>query len=166
MGILKIGDSARETILSAIYTLSEAMKCFDFVVVDKGAKVSRKKDHLFISKADAGCYSTLGRKGGMQITGMAEGCNLYGTTIHEIMHVLGFYHEHVRQDRDQFVEVDWSKLTTETRRHQFKIREDQIMLADTYDFDSLMHYPIQPALKPRPVFFILFLADSILEGIS
>lgn len=36
---------------------------------------------------------------------LGNGCQYRGTIAHEIMHLLGFYHEHTRQDRDQYITV-------------------------------------------------------------
>ena len=36
-----------------------------------------------------------------------NGCMEYSTIIHEIMHVVGFYHEHERWDRDQYIDIIW-----------------------------------------------------------
>jgi hypothetical protein len=125
------------------------MQCFEFKVLMNGEKISRKKDHLVLTNGGKGCYSVLGKSGGRQETVISPSCNLFGTTIHEVMHVLGFFHEHVRPDRDKFVDVDWNVLKTETKKHQYKIRENQILYNDKYDFDSLMHYPLGPALQPK-----------------
>ena len=33
-----------------------------------------------------------------------------GIVMHEIMHALGFYHEHNRPDRNAFVTVQWQNI--------------------------------------------------------
>jgi len=45
------------------------------------------------------------------VTVLGDACtNYYGVAIHEIMHVLGFFHEHVRKDRDKYVSIDWNSI--------------------------------------------------------
>ena len=62
------------------------------------------------------------------------------------MHALGFYHEHQRPDRDNFLKVDWSSVKSGTRKsveRQIKIIPDRfwkIKSSDDYDFKSIMHY--------------------------
>ncbi|VDM55566.1 unnamed protein product [Angiostrongylus costaricensis] len=50
-------------------------------------------DYLFIGKVD-GCFSEVGRTSGVQVLSLDNGCMEYATIIHEMMHVIGFYHEH------------------------------------------------------------------------
>lgn len=37
-------------------------------------------------------------------------CMSLGDISHEIMHVLGFAHEHVRPDRDQHITILWENI--------------------------------------------------------
>lgn len=44
-----------------------------------------------------------------QSVNLVEKCilsGLPGIVMHELLHVLGFYHEHQRPDRDEYVSVD------------------------------------------------------------
>ncbi len=48
---------------------------------------------------------------GKQFIQLDNGCAMdQGTTCHEIMHALGFYHEFARSDRDNFVTIDWNTV--------------------------------------------------------
>lgn len=40
------------------------------------------------------CFSEVGRTSGVQVLSLDNGCLEYTTIIHEMMHVVGFYHEH------------------------------------------------------------------------
>ena len=56
------------------------------------------------------CYSHIGRQGGRQEVSIGRGCESKATTIHEIMHAIGFYHEQSRRDRDQYVTVNYHNI--------------------------------------------------------
>lgn len=53
------------------------------------------------------CSSLIGyRSGQSQTVTLGSGCEYRGTIAHEIMHLLGFYHEQTRTDRDQYIDVN------------------------------------------------------------
>lgn len=57
------------------------------------------------------CWSTVGRKGGEQVLSLsAFGCLDRGIIQHELLHALGFYHEHTRSDRDHYVRINWANV--------------------------------------------------------
>lgn len=37
-------------------------------------------------------------------------CMSVGEIVHEVMHQLGFSHEHTRPDRDQYITVLWNNI--------------------------------------------------------
>lgn len=37
-------------------------------------------------------------------------CMSLGDLAHEIMHILGFSHEHARTDRDQYISIMWDNI--------------------------------------------------------
>ncbi|KAI1714513.1 astacin (Peptidase family m12A) domain-containing protein [Ditylenchus destructor] len=70
------------------------------------------RDFLYIGKID-GCYSDVGRAGGKQELSLDDGCLHLDTIIHELMHSVGFYHEHERWDRDNFISILWPNIDRE-----------------------------------------------------
>ena len=50
------------------------------------------------------CASYVGYIGGQQEVFVGPGCIL-GNIVHEILHALGFHHEHTRTDRGQYITV-------------------------------------------------------------
>lgn len=110
-------------------------------------------DPLFVSivNNNTGCYSYIGR----QQNNMYNLINLQtpqclmavGTPVHEMMHALGFYHEFVRPDRDDWITINRSALLPELQTDEIydnnfgKLRpEDGQTYNITYNYGSVMHY--------------------------
>ena len=52
------------------------------------------------------CCSYVGRKGnGRQGISIGKNCDKFGIVVHEIGHTVGFWHEHTRPDRADFVNI-------------------------------------------------------------
>lgn len=90
------------------------------------------------------CASHLGRTGGPQPILISPKC---GKTevMHELMHALGFVHEHSRQDRDRYVDILWDNIQ-EPFLFQFNKMPDQMVhtySGAVFEFDpeSIMLYP-------------------------
>ena len=60
------------------------------------------------------CFSYLGKtideKKNFQVVSIGEGCERIGIVLHELMHAIGFSHEHNRYDRDEYIEVKSSNV--------------------------------------------------------
>lgn len=60
------------------------------------------------------------------------------------MHILSFYHEHTRTDRDNYIDVDRHVIVPPAAQQNFLAYTDpqQNDLGFPYDYDSIMHYPL------------------------
>ncbi|XP_069124707.1 MAM and LDL-receptor class A domain-containing protein 1-like isoform X2 [Argopecten irradians] len=108
--------------------------CINFI-----PKVDSDHDYLYIRTGN-GCYSDVGRNGGRQNMTLAPGCLYRGTIIHELMHTLGFWHEHTRPDRDQHINVLWDNIANQMDPNFVRMDERDVVLLDRYDYYSIMHY--------------------------
>jgi hypothetical protein len=62
---------------------------------------------------------------------------------HELGHVLGFFHEHQRWDRDQFVTIHYEHIKTgRASDYDWIAKTNWILSSLPYDFHSIMHYRI------------------------
>ncbi|MGM8838787.1 MULTISPECIES: M12 family metallopeptidase [Thermus] len=88
------------------------------------------------------CWSPVGWVGGAQDLDVycgRDGVPSTGTVVHEILHALGFWHEHSRSDRDEYVEILWDNIVDEYR-YAFDKLGLKGRLQGAYDYDSVMHY--------------------------
>ncbi|KAL1442123.1 hypothetical protein MTO96_030941 [Rhipicephalus appendiculatus] len=111
----------------------EKKTCIRFV-----ARVNQA-DYIHL-KYDEGCYSYLGRNGGEQTLSLGYGCLFNGTVAHELMHAVGFYHEHSRPDRDDYIDVFPDNVI---RAFQFDFKmvdPSKILLLTAFDYNSVMLY--------------------------
>jgi len=90
------------------------------------------------------CASQLGMAGGIQPILLSKDCGV-GQVIHEIMHALGFVHEHSREERDKYLDIKWDNIQ-EPFLSQFNIVPDKLVhnyvgSVFSFDFNSIMLYP-------------------------
>jgi len=132
----------KKKIEAAIKKLNSYMKC-------KGAgwqtKSKRDKYYVLIYKG-SGCSSTIGYWGknrkGKQTLSLSANCLVNGIIQHEMMHTMGFKHEQVRGDRDEYVRIHYENIDSKYRNN-FKRIGDPVAereKSSSYDFGSVMHY--------------------------
>ncbi|KAL6428195.1 hypothetical protein ACFW04_008498 [Cataglyphis niger] len=102
-----------------------------------------ESDYIRITAGNSGCWSSVGRIGGRQDVNLqVPGClTQRGTVIHELMHAVGFLHEHSRYERDDYVDILWQNISP-GHTHNFNKAPAEVTDAFGvgYDYSSVMHY--------------------------
>ncbi|TNN35830.1 Low choriolytic enzyme [Liparis tanakae] len=119
-------------------TILDAMKGFVAETCIRFVPHRRERAYLTIEPRN-GCFSLLGRIGDKQMVSLQRfGCVHYGIIQHELLHALGFYHEHTRSDRDNYIKINWENL-----KNFYLVnfeKKDSNNLGTKYDYTSVMHY--------------------------
>nr|CDJ83798.1 Peptidase M12A domain containing protein [Haemonchus contortus] len=108
---------------------------------DGGAMVSDLATGHRRRLEDVRCYADFARVGGRQQVSLADECIDYATIIHELMHVIGFIHEHQREDRDGYVNIFYQNIIPGANSDFDKLTSlDLTYYGEPYDYLSIMHY--------------------------
>ncbi|KAM6976019.1 bone morphogenetic protein 1-like isoform 3-T3 [Tautogolabrus adspersus] len=101
-----------------------------------------EESYIVFTYRPCGCCSYVGRRGnGPQAISIGKNCDKFGIVVHELGHVIGFWHEHTRPDRDQHVSIIRDNIQPGQEYNFLKMEPDEVdSLGEVYDFGSIMHY--------------------------
>jgi len=121
--------------------------------MDTGAKIkfiprTTEVEYVnFTGKTDAGNNTSLvgfkpGERTDINITGFWWRQNEW-MPAHELGHVLGFFHEHQRWDRDQFLTVHYENIKPgRAQDYDWIAQTNWLVTSLPYDYKSIMHYRV------------------------
>ncbi|XP_014300153.1 bone morphogenetic protein 1 [Microplitis demolitor] len=116
----------------------ENFTCVKFV-----ERVSREHpNYIVFTERPCGCCSFVGKRGnGPQAISIGKNCDKFGIVVHELGHVVGFWHEHTRPDRDRHVQIIRDNIMAGQEYNFNKLTNEEVdSLGLPYDYDSIMHY--------------------------
>jgi len=92
------------------------------------------------------------------VTLQKNGCFHSRIIQHELMHVIGFYHEQSRPDRDTYLQINLENVQSSMQHNFNKYAWGSTVTnqGSTYDYGSIMHYETtafsmngKPTMVPR-----------------
>ncbi|GBM77920.1 Astacin-like metalloprotease toxin 1 [Araneus ventricosus] len=93
------------------------------------------------SQFDFRCWSFWGSLNqGEQKLSLDDRCDNPGTILHELLHTLGFEHEHNRSDRDDYLNIHLENVNKEYHHVFNKLQPHENRLLTEFDFSSIMLY--------------------------
>jgi len=96
---------------------------------------------VIVNSHGDGCHSVIGRHRGrnpVKLEVEKSGpmtCMVHRILLHELLHLLGLFHEHQRPDRDDHVIIHHKRVKGE-RRHNYDTEESAEMHGLPYDYNS------------------------------
>lgn len=111
------------------------VSCVRFKVKDKALQ------HYVLIKHGRACSSKVGmRRGGPQQMIIDSGLCSKGSIIHELLHCLGFLHQHMSDERDHHIDIHWNNIKDDAKVNFKRITAHVSMFKTDYDYDSILHY--------------------------
>uniref|UniRef100_A0A914Q8U9 Metalloendopeptidase n=1 Tax=Panagrolaimus davidi TaxID=227884 RepID=A0A914Q8U9_9BILA len=118
----------------------QANTCIRFI------RRTKERDFINIESVDGeGCFAYVGNHGGRSSMNLESSskasCMFHDIVIHELLHSVGLWHEHMRHDRDNYIKVHYENINRAMSPQFIKIPQSQGETYGTkYDYSSVMHY--------------------------
>ncbi|XP_035225326.1 astacin-like metalloprotease toxin 5 [Stegodyphus dumicola] len=134
------------------YVISEAYNSHEVDVIENAMRdihsVScirfkrRKNEKAYVEVVrEKGCRAVVGYVGRRQKLTLGPGCVWIARVLHELFHVLGFFHEHTRPDRDDYVIIHENNIKTASMSNFRKMSDAKVTTFGLpYDYASVLHY--------------------------
>lgn len=100
------------------------------------------RNYIVFTERSCGCCSFVGKRGnGAQAISIGKHCDKFGIVVHELGHVVGFWHEHTRPDRDHHVQIIGKNIMAGQEYNFNKLTKEEVnSMGLAYDYDSILHY--------------------------
>lgn len=133
-------SAERASLFRAAMRHWENHTCVKFV--ERDANNEHHKNYIVFTERKCGCCSFVGkRSGGAQAISIGAHCDKFGIVVHELGHVVGFWHEHTRPDRDLHVKIIAENILSGQEYNFNKLGADEVhSLGLAYDYHSILHY--------------------------
>lgn len=82
----------------------------------------------------------VGRQRGGQYLSIGNGCDVAQVVVHELVHAIGFYHSHMRSDRDKYLTLYWQNINPAARSQFQLLRPWENRIFESFDYESIMLY--------------------------
>nr|VZI27773.1 unnamed protein product [Spirometra erinaceieuropaei] len=131
-------SSYARTIIMNAMRMWENVTCLSFV-----EREPHHQSYIIFTVESCGCCSSVGRQSASQpqTVSIAPHCEGETLVMHELGHVMGFWHEQSRPDRDDYVEV-FEENIEDTKLFNYDKKGTDVIdsLGEPYDYYSIMHY--------------------------
>uniref|UniRef100_A0A7I5E5X6 Metalloendopeptidase n=2 Tax=Haemonchus contortus TaxID=6289 RepID=A0A7I5E5X6_HAECO len=127
-------------------TIAEAMRRIQRNTCIRFKPRTTERDYIDIqNQKGEGCYTNVGRVGGRGVlmleANSQETCMEPEIVLHELMHVIGLWHEHMRADRDKYIKVLYQNIPQNYWSQFEKVTsQEATTYGIPYDYRSVMHY--------------------------
>ncbi|XP_048585077.1 uncharacterized protein LOC5521463 isoform X2 [Nematostella vectensis] len=130
---------SKNSIESALREWREKVPCLTF-----RKKTDSDQDYVRFTY-EGGCSSNVGRVGGEQTISVGDAARIesckHGNIVHEIAHVVGFFHEHSRPDRDKYIKISWDNIMPDMVDNFIAETPEEVDSRGVgYDYESVTHY--------------------------
>ncbi|GIY27660.1 astacin-like metalloprotease toxin 1 [Caerostris darwini] len=120
-------------------TIKRAMKTIEKYSRIRFIERTHEDPFLKITQAN-GCFFSKGNIDRPRLS-LGIGCESFGTVLHELLHAIGFHHEHKRPDRDNYVRIHWNNIQKGNESQFWKLKEYEYIWSDfPFDYESIMLY--------------------------
>ncbi|XP_075542624.1 astacin-like metalloprotease toxin 5 [Dermacentor variabilis] len=119
--------------------IRKAMDSIENVTCVRFVERTNEKDYIKIFSGK-GCYAEVGHLRGVQPVSLGNGCLYLSTIEHELLHAVGFFHEQMRPDRDQYITIIKENIDPEYESQFQKLHPGKHDNFVPFDTNSVMLY--------------------------